>query len=155
MPNNDDFLRRYERMDPGFEKDSKVTCIRKSWSLLNSTKMNHRCCWPFFYEGNEQYCTSGFQRPFLLEDTQWKLSCWNFNDMFIMISLLIYVFIALEKYTIFIYTIHIHISSRPSKTTVFSPQAQEDSKKPTFAYLFFLIQKKWEKSPLKIPNLLI
>ena len=75
MPNNDDFLRRYERMDPGFEKDSKVTCIRKSWSLLNSTKMNHRCCWPFFYEGNEQYCTSGFQRPFLLEDTQWKLSC--------------------------------------------------------------------------------
>lgn len=72
-----------------------------------------------------------------------------------MISLLIFVFIALEKYTIFIYTIHIQKSSRPSKTTVFSPQAQEDSKKPTFAYLFFLIQKKWEKSPLKIPNLLI
>lgn len=109
MPNNndddDDWLSgESERMEFGASKKIRlVTCIRKSWSLLNSTKMNHRCCWPFFYEGNEQYCTSGFQRPFLLEDTQWKLSCWNFNDMFIMISLLIYVFIALEKYTIFIY----------------------------------------------------
>ena len=61
---------------PGFEKEScnmhqKVT--ESFPKFYQVTKMNHHCCWPFFYEGNEQYCVWIHTSIFL--DSKLKLSC--------------------------------------------------------------------------------